>query len=140
MKALLFAGFAVLSLCVAGCGHLDLTPPGPVDRVLNAVVTNNTQGELPSDTEVTVRVIDLSAGQGRGEVLGEETVMNPGRMPVSVRVEFRAEDLLLRRSVNVEARVAVGGRLRYMTTSAHPVTLGNVNDTHFIEVAAVGKR
>lgn len=117
-----------------------MATPSSADRVLNAVVTNNTQMELPTDTEVTVRVIDLSRGEARGEVLAEETVLNPGRMPVSVRIEYRAEDAVLRGSVAVEARVAMGGRLRYASTSAHPITVGNVNDTHVIEVASMVKR
>lgn len=141
MKLFTLVGVAgSLGLLAAGCGHLDMTPPGSADRVLNAMVTNNTESELPPDTEVMVRVVDLSRGESRGEVLAEETVKNPGRMPVAVRVEYRADDATLRRSVNVEARVSVGGRLRYMTTSAHPITPGNADDTHVIEVSLVAKR
>lgn len=141
MRVLTLAGIAFgLVTFLAGCGHVDMTPPASADRVLNAVVTNNTQAELPPDTEVVVRVVDVSADDGRGEVLGEETVMNPAQMPVSVRVEYRAEDATLRRGVNVEARISIGGRLRYLTTSAHPITPGNVNDTHIVQVSTVANR
>lgn len=141
MRVLTIAGllFALLTLGAA-CGHLDMTPPASAERVLNCAVTNNTQAELPPDTEVTVRVMDVSAANGRGEVLAEETVVNPPRMPVMVRVEFQAEDAVLRRGVNVEARVAVGGKLRYMTTSAHPITTSNVNETHVIQLVTVANR
>lgn len=120
---------------LAGCGHLDSAPPGAADRVLSGVVTtNNGGGELPPGTEVSVRIVDLSRGEGRGEVLAEDTITNPGRMPVAFRLEYRAEDVVLMRSVNVEARVAVGGRLRYTTTGGHPITLSNVNDSHVVLV------
>ncbi|HWL17019.1 MAG TPA: YbaY family lipoprotein [Opitutus sp.] len=140
MKALLFFLAASVALFAAGCANLDSFAPGPADRVLTGVITNNTGGgELPPNTEVTIRVVDLSRGEGRGEVLGEETIMNPARMPVSFRVEYTAEDQLLMRSVNVEARIAVGGRLRYTTVQGHPVTLANVNDSHVVVVEAANR-
>ncbi len=124
---------------IAGCDHLDTTPPAPADRILSGVVTNNAQTELPADSEVTVRVLDVSRGESRSEVLGEQTIKNPGRMPVAFRIEYRAEDAILARGVTVDARISVGGRLRYTTASAHPVTLGNVHDSHVVEVALATK-
>lgn len=142
--AMKLSAIALLSLCLgvglAGCGHLDLTPPAAADRVLSGTVTNNSMTELPPGTEVTVRIVDLSRGEGKGEVLGEDTIVNPPRMPVPFRIEYRAEDAVLLRSVNVEARVSVDGRLRYTTISGHPITLGNVNDRHVLEVSLAGRR
>lgn len=139
MKSLTFAGFALsLGLLLSGCGHLDTTPPASADRVLNGTVDHAGE-ELPDGSEVIVRVVDFSRGENRGEVLGEATIANPGRMPVPFRIEYRAEDAQLLRTVNVEARVSVGGQLRYTTTTAHPVTIGNVNDAHVISVQAATK-
>lgn len=130
---------AFLALCVgafvAGCTHLDLTPPGSSDRIVTGVVSNNTNAPLPGDTEVVVRVVDVSRGEARAEVLGDQTIVNPGRMPVPFRIEFSAEDARLRRGINLEARISVGGRLRYTTTLAHPLTLANVPDSHVVEVS-----
>jgi uncharacterized lipoprotein YbaY len=56
-------------------------------------------------------------------------------MPVPFRIEFSADDALLRRGVNLEARISVAGRLRYTTTLAHPLTLANAGDSHVVEVA-----
>ncbi len=128
-----------LGLGLAACSHLDTTPRASADRVLTGVVSNNTNAELPANSEVTVRVMDVSQGESRAEVLGEQTIENPGHMPVMYRIEFRAEDALLSRGVNVEARISVGGHLRYTTTSAHPVTPGNVNDSHPLEVTLTAK-
>jgi uncharacterized lipoprotein YbaY len=130
---------AFLALCAAafgsGCHHLDLTPPGSSDRVVTGVVTNGTNAPLPADTEVAVRVVDVSRGEAKIDVLGDQTVVNPGRMPVPFRIEFSADDSLLRRGVTLEARVSVAGRLRYTTKLAHPLTLGNVRDSQVVEVA-----
>lgn len=141
MKTILVSLLAVCStFWLTGCANLDTMGPGAADRVLTGVVTTPSGGaELPPDAEVTIRVVDLSSGEGRGEVLGEDTILNPGRMPVAFRVEYRAEDAVLMRSVNVEARVAVGGKLRYMTMGGHPVTLGNVNDSHVVVVAPTNR-
>lgn len=126
---------------LAGCASLDTTGPGSAERVLTGVVTNNAGGtELPPNTEVMVRVVDLARGEGRGEVLGEETIKNPRQMPVPFKIEFRAEDAVLRGSVAIEARISVGGRLRYTTVAGHPVTPGNVNDPHTVEVELAAGR
>lgn len=138
LVALLVVSFGFFS---AGCGHLDTSSLGAADRVLTGYITNNTGGgELPANSEVWIRILDLSQGLDKGEVLGEETIMNPGRMPVNFRIEYRAEDAVLMRSVTVDARISVDGRLRYMTKTAHPITLGNVNDTHVVQVDVAGKQ
>ena len=45
--------------------------------------------------------------------------------PVSFRIEYTADDAMLRRGLNVEARVSFGGKLRYRTINAHVVTLAS---------------
>lgn len=138
MKSFLFPALALaLVLSVAGCGHLDLMAPGNADRVLTGVVTYAPEEPLPADAEVLVRVVDLSRGEEKPEVLGEETIKGPLMTPVPIRVEYRAEDAQLLRRVNVEVRISVGRTLRYMTTRGHPITLGNVADAHTIEVDPV---
>lgn len=130
--------FAVVALGLfASCSHLKIDEPGPADRVLHAVVTARVPVELPPNAEIYVRVVDLSKGETRGEVLGEQTIKNPGRLPVEVHIEYRAEDQQLRSTIDVEARISEGRRLTYMTLTRHPITAGNVNDPHTIEVEPV---
>ena len=71
------------------------------------------------------------------EVLGSQTIRNPGVVPVAFRVEYRAEDDVLRRGLNVEVRVAWGGKVRFVNLNAHAVTYGNAADTHRITVNPV---
>jgi uncharacterized lipoprotein YbaY len=128
-----------LGFFATGCGHLDLTPPGAADRVLTGVVTYSPADPLPPGSEVTVSVIDVSAGEDRGEILGDQTIRNPGPPPIPFRVEYRAEDAVLMRRVKAEARISTGGRLRYATVMEHPVTLQNASEPHTIAVESVGR-
>ena len=132
-----------LFACSAGwllssCSHLDTSPPG-ADRVLTGTVTSRAVVELPPNAEVTVRIVDLSLGVSRPDVLAEQTISGPTTMPVPFRIEYRADDAQLMRSVAVEARISIDGRLRYITKTAHPLTLSNVNDPHSIDVEPAGK-
>ena len=124
-----------MGLLGTGCNNLDLTGPGSAERVVEgAVVIYPADVTLPPGTEVTVRVLDMTRGEGRGEVLGEETITNPASAPIPFHIEYRAEDEVLRRRVTIDARVSTGRTLRYYTASAHPITPGNVNDKHMVEV------
>ncbi|HWA88050.1 MAG TPA: YbaY family lipoprotein [Opitutus sp.] len=125
------------ALFLSGCGHLDTTVTNGEDRVLNGVISAVDAGAgtaLPAETEVLVRVLDLGRGFGRGEELGEQTIKGPVEFPVPFRIEYRADDATLRGSVEVEARISVGGQLRYVTITGHPITLGNVNQSHVVMV------
>lgn len=136
-----FLLFLSMTAMLAGCAHLDTSTLGSEDRVLTGVVTSGSgAGALPPDSEVTIRIVDLAGADGRGETLGEATIENPGSMPVAFRIEYRAKDATLMRDVNVEARISVGGRLSYMSTGGHPITLGNVNDSHVIQVVPTAQR
>jgi putative lipoprotein len=123
-----------LAFLAAGCGSVDLTPPGLGDRVVEGAVTFHLPGPMPDDAEVTVKVMDFSKGEGRGEVLGEQTIVNPSKAPVPFRIEYRAEDAVLRRGLSIDARIAFGKKLAYYTASAHPLTSANENEMHLVEV------
>jgi uncharacterized lipoprotein YbaY len=134
MKLRFFPGALLgVVLLAAGCGHLDVTPPGAEDRVLTGLVTYELDMPLPDDAVVTVRVIDAS-NPASPMVLGETTITRPGHPPIPFRVEYRADDELLTHQVKVEARISIGGKLRFYSVAGYPVTLGNVNDTHVVKV------
>lgn len=130
----LVLGATLFALFSSSCSHLDTTPPGVADRVVNGFVTTGSDELLPAGTEVWVTVLDLSHGEEHPEVLGEQTIKNPSSLPVPFHIEFYAEDPLLRQSVSIDARVSVGGRLRYITRSRHPLTPGNIGDSQSITV------
>jgi len=52
--------------------------------------------------------------------------------------EYRAEDDVLRKGLNIDARVSFGGKVRYYNRNSYVVTLGNAADAHRISVNPVG--
>jgi uncharacterized lipoprotein YbaY len=131
LAAAALAGFA-------GCGQLDMTPEGDPSRVLAGEVRWGDEAPLPPDATVTVRVVDNTKVGMPPDVLGSQTIRNPGAAPVLFHVEYRAEDDVLRRGLNIEVRIAWGGKVRYFNMNGHAVSLGNAGDTHRITVNPVG--
>jgi uncharacterized lipoprotein YbaY len=125
---------AAASLILVGCGQLDLTPEGDPLRVLTGEVEVGQAVPLPADTVVTVRIVDTTATGMPPQVLGSQTIRNPGVAPIPFRVEYRAEDDVLRRGLNIEARVSFGGKVQYFNRNNYAVTLGNAADTHRVSV------
>jgi uncharacterized lipoprotein YbaY len=138
MKAILGLLSAAAALGLAGCGHLDLTPEGDPARVLTGQVQIGDAIALPADTVITVRVVDATAVGVPPQVLGSQTIKDPGAAPVSFRVEYRADDEMLRKGLNVEARISFGGKIRYFNLNRYAVTLGNAADPHRINVDPAG--
>lgn len=138
MKPTLAILAAVAAAALAGCGHLDTTPEGDPSRVLIGTVDLG-DAPLPAGAVVAVRIVVPQRGDTPLRVLGSQTITNPGASPVAFRVEYLAEDELLRHGLNVEARVSWGGRVRYLNMNGYAVTLGNAADPHRIVVNAIGK-
>jgi uncharacterized lipoprotein YbaY len=125
---------AAAALAFAGCGQLDLAPEGQPGRVLAGRVELGDGAELPSDAMVTVRIVDASNTGMPPLVLGSQTFQAPASGPIEFHVVYRAEDDLLRRGLNIEARVSVGGKIRYANMNQYAVTQGNAADQHRVTV------
>lgn len=139
MKKFPLSGVAlVAALLAAGCGHISLQPEGEPDRVLTGTVNFHAAEPMPPDTVVTVRLIDPAGAAGLPMVLGEKTIENPGNPPVPFTIEYRAEDDLLRRGVNLEARVSVGGKLRFYNVNGYGVTLAKATQSQEVWVNPAG--
>ena len=125
----------------AGCGTLDTKEASFGDRVAEGVITFHLAGTepMPADAEVIVKVVDMSSGNGRGEVLGEQTIVNPSRSPIPFRIDYRAEDPVLRRGLNIDARISIRGKLAYYTANAHPITASNEKDMHVVELSPMSR-
>ncbi|MGA2016052.1 MAG: YbaY family lipoprotein [Opitutaceae bacterium] len=133
MKSPKAALAALAALALAGCAGMDLTPEGNPSRVLTGQIDLGGPAALPADAMVTVRVVDASAGMPP-QVLGSQTIRNPGAAPIAFRVEYSAEDDVLRRGLNVEARVSYGGSVRYFNVNKYVVTLANAGGPLLITV------
>src|SRR5208283_5004694 len=116
---------ALSALALAGCGQIDLTPESNPSRALTGRIDLAGPAALPADALVTVRVV------------GSQTIRSPGAAPIAFRVEYSAEDDVLRRGLNVEARVSYGGKVRYFNVSKYVVTLSNAAEPLMITVNPV---
>jgi uncharacterized lipoprotein YbaY len=132
MKSSLLIAVAAFALC--GCGQMDLTPEGDPGRVLTGTVDLGEEVALPADATVTVRVVETADAGMAPQVLGSQTISNPGVAPIEFHIEYRAEDEVLRRGLNVEARISYGGKVRFYNVNRYAVTLGNAADPHRITV------
>lgn len=132
-----------VSFGVAGCGHLEVAPLGNPNRVITGTVQPG--NALPAGAEVVVRVIATPSVEPRR--LGGELPVSPGTTsaqsveqvlgthaqvlangttePVPFRIEFYAEDTVMQRGVNLDARVSSEGRIRFRTINAHLVTMNS---------------
>lgn len=126
----------------AGCGHVDHTAEGNPNRVLTGTVSTGVS--LPAGAEVVVRLV-APAGASPGpsvssdlpvarqdtvtadRILGEQVqkLSAPAVENVPFRIEYTGDDALLRRGVNLDARVYFNGRVRFRTINAHVVTFSS---------------
>jgi uncharacterized lipoprotein YbaY len=147
MKLPLLSFLAALGLVAvgAGCQHLDLTPESSPHRVVTGNIVMRQDGFFPADTEALVRVVDLvpldrprnlesnnirvaeANPQERNErVLGSQVVRVTAARAIPFRIEFEADEALLRHGLNVDVRISVEGKIRYRTLSAHMITLSSL--------------
>ena len=137
---------AAVLLLFTGCGHLDLTPEGNPNRVVTGTVNVRMNLLPPPDSELIVRLLqpadvtatptdagqDLVIGQ-RGtreqpaQVVAEQVIHAPARMPVAFHLAYHASDERLRRGLNIEARMSWGGHVRLRTIDAQALTLENAD-------------
>ncbi len=142
-------------LITLGCGHVDLTPESDPNRVVTGTVNVRMDLMPPSDAEVAVRLVEpsnvtsepttASPGLVIGErgtstrpevVVAEQVIHAPAAMPVPFRIEFKADDAMLRRGLNIEARISWGGQIRFRTVESQVVTLATAHDPQTVWVEA----
>lgn len=140
-------------LLTAGCANLEIVKPGDPQRTVNGTVEIRSGTALPEDTVVVVRVMDMAGleqmrsaasrdlplgdrakAEPVPQVLAEQTIRGARGASVPFRLEFTADDDLLRHGVNIDARISFGGKVRFRTANAHVVTLGNVESPHAVWV------
>lgn len=130
--------FAALLLAVA-CSSIDIKPESDPDRVVTGAVHIPPPAELPPDAVVVVRLLNATANNAPPVLLAEQVIKNPTASPVPFRVEYRADEALLSLGLNLEARISVGGKLRFYNVNSYTVTASNASDPLDIWVNPTGK-
>ncbi len=152
-RPLRFLAASLSLVFAAGCSHIEVIPETDPHRVVNGTVEVRTEMPLPADAVVVIRVIDpAGTEQARvaaskdlplgdrakvaavPEVLAEKTIAGVKGNSVPFRIEFTADDELMRHGLNLDARISFADKVRFRTAVAHALTLGNVDAPHAVLV------
>lgn len=122
----------------AGCAYVEITQVGDANRVMTGKVAFIPGTPVPDGAILSVRVVDTVNTTSGPVQLGLQRIAISGEPPFEFRVEYRADDDLLRRGVNVEAKILVNGKLRYANLTGYVVTLGRATASQEILLLQAG--
>ncbi len=81
---------------------------------------------LPPDALVEVQLLDVSKQDASAEVVGEQTIVNPGQVPIRFSVEYDPSRIDASHTYGIQVRILSGGDLQWRSGSAyHVITNGN---------------
>jgi uncharacterized lipoprotein YbaY len=135
---LCFFAFGVCAL-FQGCTQLAMSPLEDNNRVVTGTVTFTEPATLPADARVTVRVLDTSQTNGVSKIIADQLIKGGGPSPIAFKIEFRAEQALLQRGLNIEARVDFDGKVQLFNGNSYAVTVGNISAPHEIAVEKISR-
>lgn len=122
-NASLFGFLVVCAACfLASCAHLDTSLDPAGQMVLSGTVNFRSDEPLPSDALVVVRLLDVTRADSPPQVLAEQIQKGALSSPVPFSFEYKAEDIQPPKRANLEARISIGGRLRYSSMNRVAVT------------------
>jgi uncharacterized lipoprotein YbaY len=127
----------VASLFISACGHLDIQPQPQGDRVLTGTVNFRADAPLPDNAVAVVRLLDITQADQPPQVIAVQTIQRATSSPLAFSLECKVEDLLPPKHVRIEARISVGGKLRYASINAVPITASRVDHPFEIWIESV---
>jgi putative lipoprotein len=125
------AGMIGVTACLllAGCqspekdGASSISAPARAGELRGTVNFRQATMLVPG-MAVEVKLVDASRGDGSGETLGATTIREPRNLPVPFVLNYEPARIDPRRRYEVQARVMVDGRVRWINTTAYPVLTG----------------
>jgi putative lipoprotein len=128
---------AVLLLClVAACiaaAVAVFSGGGGMASVTGNVVYRERMA-LPEEAVVTVQLRDVSLADAPAKVLDEQTIENPGQVPIPFEVQYDQSEIDERHTYTIYARIEDGqGNLMFTTTQSYPV-ITHDNPTEDVQV------
>ncbi|HKX82581.1 MAG TPA: YbaY family lipoprotein, partial [Pyrinomonadaceae bacterium] len=99
---------------------------GQRDRTIRGNVTYLQRSALPSNSVVTVRLVDLAGG-----VVSETTVNAEGRqVPIPFELTYDNSQVNFQRSYGLEAEIAANGVASFKTEKPEPIQLRGIQNTN----------
>ena len=137
LKHILMAaiGGSALLLASAACGNdstptnatLEITSGRSPNAAVSGTVTYRERLALSPDAKLVVELRDVSYADASAPLIARQTILNPGQVPISFRLEYNRDDIQPRNSYSISARIIeADGRLAFTNDTAYDViTQGN---------------
>ena len=111
--------FALLCLTAIGCTtRKAASPSDPSMRQVMGKITYLQKVAMPADAVVEVQIEDQDAS---AVVIGEQTIVNPGQVPVSFSIDYDPSRIDENHTYVVRAKIMSGGELLWQNTTSYPV-------------------
>ncbi len=114
----------LLGLFCTACSHLDLSTTPLGDQSIVGTVDFHPVAPF-GKMSVLVRLVDVTNSDS--VVLGEQSITSAPKPPVAFSITYSADAIVPPKHVQLEARVAIDGKLRYYNLDAYPVSTMNAN-------------
>jgi putative lipoprotein len=131
-RSITIAG-CVVALTLAACASTPQPPPPspegqmpPATQLqLTGTVTYRERVALTPEAVVQVEVVEQRPDGGTGAVVGEQTLRNPGQVPISFAVAIPSERVRPEATYVVRARITDAGRVLTTPEPVPVLTQGN---------------
>ncbi|HEX2952154.1 MAG TPA: YbaY family lipoprotein, partial [Armatimonadota bacterium] len=96
------------------------TTPGPTTGTLRGTITYVQRHTLSPDAVVRVQLVDVT-GTGPVTVVSEQTIRQPGQVPIAFTLTFDPNEINTTHSYAVQARIVENGRTTFITSRPYLV-------------------
>ncbi|OHV83817.1 YbaY family lipoprotein [Rhizobium sp. LCM 4573] len=122
----LSAGLALLGATIAAA------PAMAAIKALEGTVAYRERMALPPGASVEIKLVDVSLADSPSKTLAEITFTPEGQVPLPYRLEYDDAEIQPGRSYALQARITLGDRLMFITTTRHAVFTGEAGETNIM--------
>jgi putative lipoprotein len=122
----------LLAFVVAACGNDNRG-----EDCVTGIVLYRHRIALPEDAIVQVQIQDTSLADAPAKVIGEQTIENPGQVPIPYEVCYDSNQIEDNHTYTMSARITDSeGNLLWINDTAIPV-ITNGNPTEDVEIPVI---
>ncbi len=121
----------LLALAAVACEDEPASPTAePTDTAkVTGTVTYRERIALTPNAAVEVKLVDVSRADAPAVTIGEQTIEDPGQVPIAFEIEYSTADIDDRFTYAVQARITENGQLAFISDTAYHVITRD-NPTH----------
>lgn len=117
----------ILALLLPACGgnHAPAAAPETVVGSVGGTVTYLERMAMPPGATLKVQLADVSRADAPAVVISKREIMPVSQVPIPFTLTYDPKQIVAGHRYVVQARIEVDGKLRFINTSAYPVTPGH---------------